>query len=165
MGFSTLISDMRAGPRYLAVSFGRTVSDIEDPKALFSDADFVTRVIYSSNQNLESYIRALDFFQIEDDEHFLTSVIMSLSNSATLQLTNNTTLTSKDVTGRVWLRVIEKAGLSLVEATWRDSVGEVKSALVTSSEGLAGSTYKISFDSKAIENISIRTYNKDFHTW
>lgn len=165
IGLSTLISDLSAGPRYLAVSFGSTVSGIENPKTLFSDADFVTKVISSSSQSLESYFKALDFFQIEDGNYLLTSVLLSLGNSATLKLENNTTLTLKNVTGKVWLRVIEKAGIPLVEATWRDSAGEVNSALMSSPDGLAGSMYEISFDSKAIENMSIRTYNKDYNMW
>lgn len=165
LGLSTLISDLNAGPRYLAVSFGNTISAIENPKAVFSDADFVTKVISSSSDSLESYIKALDFFQVEDRSYFLTSVLLSLSNSATLKLENNTTLTIENVTGEVWLRVIEKAGIPLVEATWRDKVGKVNSALVSSPAGLAGSVYEVSFDSKAIENMSIRTFNKDFHMW
>jgi hypothetical protein len=165
LGLSTLISDFSAGPRYLAVSFGSSVIAIENPKTLFSDANFVTKVISSSSQSLESYLKALDFFQIEDGNYFLTSILLSLSNSAKLKLENNTTLTLKNVTGKVWLRVIEKAGIPLVEATWRDSAGEVNSALVSSPDGLADSMYEISFDSKAIENMSIRTYNKDYNKW
>ena len=165
IGLSTLITDRRTGPRYLAVSFGSSISGVENPRALFSDKDFVNKVISSSSQNLESYLKALDFFQIEDHDYFLTSVLLSLSSSDVLQLTNNTKLTSKDVSGKVWLRVIEIAGSSLIEATWRDNVGEVKSGILARSDSLNSSSYEISFDSKAIEDMSIRAYNKDYHTW
>lgn len=165
IGFSTLISDMRAGPRYLAVSFGSTVSGIEDPKTLFSDTNFITKIISSSSQNLELYLKALDFFQIEDRDYFVTSVLLSLSSSDALQLNNNKTLTSKEVTGKVWIRVIKMAGLPLIEATWRDSVGEIRSATLMNSGSLTRSSYEISFDSKIIEEMSVRTYNKDHHAW
>jgi hypothetical protein len=165
LGFTTLISDMRAGPRYLAVSFGNTISDIEDPKELLSDTDFVTDIISASSHSLESFTKALNFFQIEDGEHILTSVLISLSQKATLRLKNKLSLTSRDVNGKVWLRAVQKAGVTLIDVTWRDNVGEVKSSQLASFDGLAESHYEISFDSKVVENMSIREYNRDFHAW
>ena len=165
LGFTTLISDMRSGPRYLAVSFGRTISDIEDPKKLLSDTDFVTNIISTSSHSLESFTKALNFFQIEDGEHILTSVLISLSQKATLRLKNNLFLTSQDVNGRVWLRVVQQAGVKLIEVTWRDNIGEVKSSQLVSSDGIDDSRYEIFFDSKVVEDMSIRTYNRDFNAW
>lgn len=151
--------------RYLAVSFGSAISDIKDPKELLSDTDFITEIISVSSHSFESFINTLNFFQIEDGEHILTSVLVSLSQKASLQLKNNQVLTTKDVSGKVWLRVVQKANETVINVTWRDKLGEINSSQLVSANGTADSQYEVSFDSTVINDMSIREYNLDFHSW
>lgn len=164
-GLSTELSDVFRGPRYLSITFGGTVVPIKDPNNLFSDREFVSQTLVDASDDIDLFARALNFFQIKDGSHYLTTVLLDLKNQSSVLLKNKGNLPASEIVGHLWLRLEKVAGAQVITATWRDNLGEVHSDELIDSKGLNTASYHISFDSKALEDMSIREYNKDFRTW
>lgn len=164
-GLQLRVTDSSFGPRYIVLELNGVSIPLKDPKSFFSNDSMINQVMLSKELNTQWLESIVDFYQVVDNSYYITTLLVSPSQSSKFILDNFSELTNDKVLGPIWLRTNESSVGKELTIIWRDKVGIVHENQLLDVINADKNSYKISFDPNVVERISIRSSNYYMHSW